>query len=347
MATIVKRADKHLVRIRLNGYKAVSKTFNNKKSAQAWALATEDAIKRGSYFLEEKQEIPTLKIALKRYERDITPQKRGARQEYFVINVLRNAPFVDKPLDKITIPSVAKLRDRYLSLGLSASTIQKRLALLSHLYTIAISEWHMPLSNPVMGVRKPVINNQRTRRVSNSEFEAVLMGTNSASIKVIARLALETGARLGELASIQSQDVDLDKGLLRFPVTKNGDARVIPLTQKSKEILISLVENAGGGALFQSGSRTLSGAWADAVRRGRITYLKSCRDSAVVPEKEWLVDLHFHDLRHERISRLAELGLGTLELSAISGHRSLAMLKRYTHINPEILGQKLAALEAA
>jgi integrase len=65
------------------------------------------------------------------------------------------------------------------------------------------------------------------------------------------------------------------------------------------------------------------------------------------PDADWLVGARFHDLRHSAITRLAEHGLSTLELASISGHKSLQMLARYTHIKAEGLAQKLARLEAA
>lgn len=183
MATIVQRSGKYCVRIRVKGYKALSKTFNTKKSAQVWALVTEDSIKRGTYIFNDAPPIPTLRQALERYAKEITPLKKGAKQERVVLNSFRTLSIIDLSPDKVTVPSVAGVRDMYVALGLSASTIQKRLALLSHLYTIASAEWHLPLSNPVKSVRKPLINNQRTRRVTDDEFEAVIQDTHSPAIK--------------------------------------------------------------------------------------------------------------------------------------------------------------------
>lgn len=247
---------------------------------------------------------------------------------------------VDQPLDKITVAAVSKLRDGYIKAGLSPSTIQKRLALLGHLYTIAISEWHIPLTNPVKSVRKPVIDNQRTRRVSDGELKAVLDASESKALKYLAPLALDTGARLGELVAIKTRDIDEKKSLLTFPLTKNGEVRTIPVQQRVIRLLSQLSQKQDG-RLFDVTAEAMSRAWARAVARARKDYEAQGGDS-----DEWLVNLHFHDLRHERISRLAEVGLGTLELSAISGHKSLSMLKRYTHISPEFLGAKLAQLEA-
>lgn len=340
MATIVIRSGKYCVRIRVKGCKAVTKTFNSKKDAQAWAAITEDAIKRGVFIFEDSKPAPTLAQALVRYEKEITPLKRGAKQERVVINALRKTQLVDQPLDKITAAAVSKLRDGYIKAGLSPSTIQKRLALLGHLYTIAISEWHIPLTNPVKSVRKPVIDNQRTRRVSDGELKAVLDASESKALKYLAPLALDTGARLGELVAIKTRDIDEKKSLLTFPLTKNGEVRTIPVQQRVIRLLSQLSQKQDG-RLFDVTAEAMSRAWARAVARARKDYEAQGGDS-----DEWLVNLHFHDLRHERISRLAEVGLGTLELSAISGHKSLSMLKRYTHISPEFLGAKLAQLEA-
>ena len=52
-------------------------------------------------------------------------------------------------------------------------------------------------------------------------------------------------------------------------------------------------------------------------------------------------DLHLHDLRHEATTRLFELGLNIMEVSAITGHKDLKMLKRYTHLKAEDLALKL------
>lgn len=79
MATIVIRSGKYCVRIRVKGCKAVTKTFNSKKDAQAWAAITEDAIKRGVFIFEDSKPAPTLAQALVRYEKEITPLKRGGK----------------------------------------------------------------------------------------------------------------------------------------------------------------------------------------------------------------------------------------------------------------------------
>ncbi len=60
-----------------------------------------------------------------------------------------------------------------------------------------------------------------------------------------------------------------------------------------------------------------------------------------------IIGLRFHDLRHEAVSRLVEAGLSDQEVAAISGHKSMQMLKRYTHLRAEDLVLKLDQIDTS
>lgn len=60
-----------------------------------------------------------------------------------------------------------------------------------------------------------------------------------------------------------------------------------------------------------------------------------------VIKRSGIVDLKFHDLRHEAVSRFFELGLNVMEVSTISGHKALSMLQRYTHLSADSLVSRL------
>jgi integrase len=78
-------------------------------------------------------------------------------------------------------------------------------------------------------------------------------------------------------------------------------------------------------------------AWSRMLVRARSLYAEETE----APTQGFLEDLNFHDLRHEAISRLFELGLNPIEVAAISGHKTLQMLKRYTHLKAADLAKKL------
>ena len=105
-------------------------------------------------------------------------------------------------------------------------------------------------------------------------------------------------------------------------MTKNGDSRTVPLSTRAIATLNKIPIHISG-KVFPLSETALRGLWNRACRRAGIN------------------DLHLHDLRHEGTSRLFELGLNIMEVSTITGHKDLKMLKRYTHLKAEDLALKL------
>ena len=129
--------------------------------------------------------------------------------------------------------------------------------------------------------------------------------------------------RRGEILGLRWESIDLDKRTAFIPLTKNGESRLVPLSFAAIEILLKLPRNLSG-KVFPINPTTLSAA----IERARA--------------KAKLEDFHFHDLRHMAITRLAIKLPNLIELSAVSGHKSLTMLKRYYHPNAEVLAKKIA-----
>lgn len=140
---------------------------------------------------------------------------------------------------------------------------------------------------------------------------------------VLVVLAIETAMRQGELLKLEWEHISLQRRIAHLPDTKNGSKRDVPLSLKARDALIQLGARTKG-KVFGYTANGLKSAWRIMLQRLEIK------------------DLHFHDLRHEACSRLFELGtLDIMEIAAISGHKSLAMLKRYTHLKASRLVKKL------
>ena len=189
------------------------------------------------------------------------------------------------------------------------------MALIRHFLEFARLEWgyYLPI-NPVDLVSKPKLNKPRDRRVSAYDIDKLmhaLRETKVTYLKPLILIALETGLRQGELIKLLWKDVDLDSRLLKVRDTKNGEDRVIPLSNKSLSILESLPRP--GKTVFNASHSSLQNAWKRLIKRSG------------------LIDLHFHDLRHEAISRFIERGLTIPEAASISGHKAQSMLLRYAH----------------
>ena len=127
--------------------------------------------------------------------------------------------------------------------------------------------------------------------------------------------------RRSEILSVCWDNVSLDHRTLHVPISKNGHARTIPLTCEAVRVLACLRQNSG--LIFPTSANAVRLAWERLKKRVGIT------------------NLHFHDLRHEAISRFFEKGLSVPEVALISGHRDYRMLFRYTHLRAEDIVGKL------
>jgi integrase len=340
MATFTKRKLKSSItwqaKIRRRGRPTVTQTFVRRADAEAWASTLESEMARGIFLDRSEQERVTIRDGLDRYKREITPSKRSAVAETRLINAMSRTWLADYTFASLRAADVARWRDERLT-QVSSGTVLRGLALLGHLFKIARCEWGMEgLLNPVESVRKPKQGKARSRRLMEGEEAELLARARQYGdpIPSIITLALETAMRRGEIAGLRWENVDLKRRVIRLLITKNGDAREVPLSSRAIEILVALPRRIDGW-VFGIEPDTITQAF------GRIT--------GNAPTKLWkgrshgshLSNLRFHDLRHEATSRLFERGFNPIQVAAITGHKTLEMLKRYTHLKAEDLAQKL------
>ena len=325
MATIRKRGPyQWQAQIRKTGYPQQSKTFESRAEAEAWARALESEMDRGVFVSRSEAEQTTLGEALERYLREVTPTKKGADREAGKIRRWQARDLARRPLASIRGADLAEFRDQRLAQGRSPYTVKHDLDVISHLFTVAVKEWGMEsLRNPVSYIRKPKLPQGRDRRLKGDE-EARLLEAAESPYREVITLAIETAMRAGELRTLKWSNIDLEARTAVLPDTKNGERRTVPLSSRAVEVLRGLADHAEGDDLFP----TLNAAGLS------YRFRALCRRMGVE-------GLRFHDLRHEATSRLFELGLNPMEVAAITGHRTLAMLKRYTHLRAEDLVAKL------
>lgn len=211
---------------------------------------------------------------------------------------------------------------------ISGATVKTELDLLSKLIKVGEQEFGVPApaGNPVHSIRKPSGGKGRDRRLTKVQWQALERECRASGNRWLwpaVQLAVETAMRRGELLGLQWKDVDHEHRIAMLAITKNGEARAVPLSSRALAVMDTLPRSLGG-RVIDCGPRTLYSAFKAACDRAGIK------------------DFTFHDLRHEALSRLAERGDFTvLELAAVSGHKTLQMLKRYTHLRAEKLAQKL------
>lgn len=375
MAAINKRGPHQWrAQIRRHGFDPLSKTFTTKAEAEAWAKMNESEMSRGVWLSRGEAEATTLHEALERYELEVTPGKKTAAGERSFLRIWKATTMAKQSLAAIRSSDVAKLRDQWLK-DYQPATVLRRLAVLSHVFTIARKEWGMEsLSNPVELVRKPQPNNARTRRIavevsqqpelaesdgeasqraaSNGELEWVVSASCSSLLPSIVWLAVETAMRRSEIVGLRWEHIDLERRVAHLPSTKNGSSRDVPLSTRAVNILAALqkvddsdeegVETAeDDGRVFGIRSDAVTRAFERAVARARKEFVGQCKEIRQKPDARYLTDLRFHDLRHEATSRLAEI-FPLHELTKITGHKDPRMLMRYYHPRAEDLAKRLA-----
>ena len=179
------------------------------------------------------------------------------------------------------------------------------------------------LANPVKRARKPKLSGGRTRRLLEGE-EKKLLEACGDNFRSVVLFALETAMRRAEIANLSWANVDLNGPTVYLGNTKNMSERTVPLSPAAIDILQNIPRQITGSVFGMS-----ENAITIAMRRAR--------------EKADIIDLTFHDLRHEATSRLFEnTDLDSLEISEITGHKGLQMLKRYTHLRSDRLAARLA-----
>lgn len=344
-----------------------SRTFDRHEDAVKWARDVETRIDRNIFEDLAEAENTTFSEALKTYEETVSKHKDGYSQEKSRIATWRNDghfqvlykngqlpdkfKLADRPLSSLRKSDFVGWRDKRLEY-VSPSTCAKDLAIVKHLFNIAVTEWEILPRNPLEGLRVELEDNCRDRRLEGDEEDKLIKQltpvpgrgqTRSPVIIPLVKIAIATAARQSELLALKWSDVDLDAGVIRIKGkerksrrkdgkeitrTKNKDRyRDIPLTEEAEAVLSGLkmkgnVTQIGSAKVFKISPSVLHNAFAAACARAEIK------------------DLTWHDLRHEGTSRLAE-HFALHELMKITGHQSSKMLARYYHPRARDMVKKL------
>ncbi|MBU4230797.1 MAG: tyrosine-type recombinase/integrase [Proteobacteria bacterium] len=329
MAFIEKRGPyQWRVKICKKGFPSQTKTFSNKKNAEEWARMTVSEMERGLFISSSAAEQITVAEVLDRYEKEVFPRLAdGGKRERFRLVLLKNQ-FGHLSLAALRSNHVAAYRDQRLR-EVSSQSVKHELGLLNRVLRSAQIDGgiHLPHGLPTAQIRMPKLPPGRYRRLQEGEEQRLIeaaIACKSKEIENIILFALETAARRGEIAAMRWEHVDLKMRTWVIPyVETKKSPRTVPLSPKAIEILKSLPPQIDGNVW---------GMEKDSITQafGRV-----CLQAGIK-------GLRFHDLRHESTSRLFEKPeWGIMEVAGVTGHKTLTMLKRYTHLRAEDLAEKM------
>jgi integrase len=335
MANIEKRISQddkvsYRVKIRLRGFPTQSATFERLTDARKWIQLTESAIREGRHFKTSEAKRHTLEEAIDRYIKHILPTKpKSAAFQKTQLSWWRNS-LGSYTLSDISPALIAQHRGKLINSPTprgetrSSATVNRYLAALSHLFTIAVNEWGWIEENPLRKVTKMKEPRGRIRFLSDDERVRLLNACKSSEsnfLYIATVLALSTGGRRMEIMSLRWDDVDINRGVITLHETKNGERRVLPLAGHA----LNLIKE-------HSKVRTLSCKYVFPSKNFKKPIdLRSPFETAL--KRAEITDFRWHDLRHSCASYLAMNGASLAEIAEILGHKTLQMVKRYAHLS--------------
>lgn len=307
MATIRQlQSGKWNAQVRIKGYKPQSSTHLTREAAETWAREQEAAVQSSCATIE--------KLSPLYLEQVMTTQgKRRGGYEATQHRLATLSKSLPASLSILTSADVSEYKIKRLR-DVTGATVRLELQLLSRLLRWAASEKGIICVDVVKDVKLPPPSKARDKIIAPHEYSMILDNV-SDRIKPIITIAYETAMRRGEILSLKPSMINFKRRVIHLTHSKNGEEREVPLSSVALTLLKQLCNGRNDDSiLFPYADYTISQAFRRAVRKCRI------------------YGVCFHSLRHTAITRYAERGLSTMQLQVISGHKSIAMLARYSHI---------------
>lgn len=307
MATIRQlQSGKWNAQVRITGYKPKSSTHLTREAAEQWAKEQEHQVHSSCATIQKLSPVYLEEVMT------LNGKQRGGYEA--ICHRLRTlSKGLPASLTLITNADVAEYKNKRLKIVQGAS-VRLELQLLSRFLRWASTEKGIECSDVVKQVKLPSPSKPREKIILPHEYSMILDNV-SDRIQPIITLAYETAMRRGEILSLKPSMINFRKRVIHLTHTKNGEERDVPLSTAALALLTQLCEGRDHDSiLFPYADYTISQAFRRAVRK--------CQIHGVC----------FHSLRHTAITRYAEKGLSTVQLQVISGHKSIGMLARYSHI---------------
>jgi integrase len=370
MATIRKKGEYQWhVQIRRKGHPPQTRTFELKADAEAWARSVERDMDCGEFKDRRNSENTTLLQVLEFYRDNKAITNKGKNVDFVRIGVLLNSTLAKYSMSALTPDVIENWCNQRLMKAqengkrYKGSTINRYLNLLSAAINVGIKKMKLGIDNPCKQVERYANPQHRDRRLVGDEETRLLnamvvtervdgrfTGPQNIWLKPIVEFAIESGMRRSEILGLEWRYVDLKRGIAHIPDTKIGAgdeapvSRDVPLSLRAIDVLRSLPRNIDG-KVFDTTADAIKKGFSRAVARARKVYEDDCKMSGETPLAKVLVDLHFHDLRHEATSRLAKV-YDIRQLAKVGGWLDLNTLARYYNPTADELVDALRRHEA-
>lgn len=329
MGTIRKRGDRFQAIVRVSGHDHEYETFASRKEAKDWIIKTEQAIEAKSLASPDL----SLVTLIEQYEKEIAPKRQMADS-----HLAHDTRSIKKSFAGMTMRDLTGrgITDWVLKQTTSPGTRNWHVARLCGVLRQAETHWDVAVPwDDIKRCRDRMwelgyigVSKERDRRITDAEMTTikaqVTKGTRIPAADVF-DFCLKSAMRIGEVTRIQWDDLNEAASTVvirdrKHPRKKFGNHQVVPLLNGSLDIILR--QPRTDERIFPMHPCVPSKV-----------FLECCRRAGVE-------DAVLHDLRHEAISRLFEMGFQIQEVAMVSGHRDWKLLRRYTHLKPHSLVEK-------
>jgi len=333
MASITKRGDSWFAQVRRKGHRSISKSFPKKSQAVEWARGIETEIDSKRYQDNRSASEWLFSELVDRYVEDIGALKPFGRNKADVLKKLRES-LGHLNLNELTEQELMTYVSKRNEAGAGGVTISIDLTYIGAVLRAAKQLWKIPVSLEFVDRVRANLkyigistrSKERDRRPTQEELDALISYFNRPAQKIpmsdIILFAIETAMRAGEITGLLWSDLNVaDKTITirnrKHPQKKIGNDQEVPLLGAAFDIVMRQPKTSD--RIFPYSEKTFSAI-----------FPRACK-------KLGIVDLRFHDLRHEGVSRLFEQGYRIEQVRLVSGHRDPKMLFRYVQVRAKDL----------
>ncbi len=321
--------------VRVRGSVPQRASFRTRTLAKKWVQDIESSIRDGRHFRTSESKKHTVGELVDRFIEQWIPKSPKYQKKNTALVLWWKEELGHLILADLTPSQIAASRDKllggvtYRKSQRSGGTVNRYLAAFSKALGIAVKEWGWIQENPMDKISKPQEGKGRERFLSEDEIKRLLLACRNSSnpyLFTVVRIALATGMRHGEIINLKWEDIDFSSRTITLHETKNGDRRIIPLTNEVEE---ALKASPNFGRLSKECIfKAIYNREGAEVAKIRYAFEAALKQAAI--EK-----FRFHDLRHTAASYMAMMGATQGELMAILGHRSPHMTRRYAHYSQQ------------
>lgn len=308
-----------------------SETFDREQAARIWMAKREEALTAPGGLEKAQVKDPPLADVIEQYE--LETKRELGRTKKQVLKSIRESDLGKRRCSEATSPVLVAWAQE-LGEEREPQTVGNYVSHLASVFAIARPAWGYPLDQQAMADARAVMaklqltarSGERDRRPTLDELDKLLEHftrqrqhrPDTMPMDALTVFCLFSTRRIDEACRIEWER-DLDQARcgvwvrdMKHPGEKIGNDVFVTLPAEAMQVILAQPRTAT--RIFPYNSKSASTAFTRATAFLRIE------------------DLHMHDLRHEGISRLFELGWTIPQVATVSGHRTWASLKRYTHI---------------